>query len=195
MSYIGPSTKVFIWWYHLDRRAWLAGHEQVRNQLGELILRPHLDDDPHAAIAVRYDLAQVFKRRLDSEGYLNPAIYQAHFSLTPEGDEIATGVVASSAPDKDNRQVMTYRGLLVRPYIPRGWFVKMMDGPRELEPVKDDTIEGAADKVFERGLERFAEKAPQPAPEPELPTQKTKNYEGRLRPCAFNKRRDGYVVT
>jgi hypothetical protein len=120
------------------------------------------------------------KRRLESEGCVNPSLYLFHFSLTATGEEIATGNV-TSAPDKDNRQIMQYRGLLVRPYIPRGWFVKMMDGPRELEPVKDDTIEGAADKVFERGLERFAEKAPeQPAPTPEPPVQK--KYNGRQRP-------------
>jgi hypothetical protein len=172
MSLISSSTRVFIWWYHDDRRVWLASHEQVRNNLGELILKPQLDNDPHFAVAIRYDLAQVFKRRFDSEGLLNPAIYQTHFSLTPEGEEIASGVTASSAPDKDNRQIMMYRGLLVRPYIPRGWFVKLNDGPRQLEPVKDDTIEGAADKVFERGLERFAEKAPPPVPEPEPQTKK-----------------------
>lgn len=186
MSYIGPSTRVYVWWYHQDRRVWLAGHEQVRNRLGELILKPELDDDPHAALAVRYDLAQVFKRRLDTEDYLNPAVYQARFSLTPEGEEIASGVTASSAPDKDQRQVMQHRGLLVRPYIPRGWFVKLTEGSREMEPVKDDTIEGAVEKVFERGLERFAEKIPTERPAPTEPLVSNNKYaSGRLRPGAL----------
>lgn len=174
MSYLGPTTKVFLWWHHPEngQRIWLAGHEQVRNNLGELILKPLLDDDPHFAVAVRYDLAKIYKRRFDSEGYFNPSIYQARFSLTPDGEEVATGANTSRAPDKDNRQVMQFRGLLVRPYIPRGWFVKLKEGSREMDPVKDDTIEGAVDKVYERGLERFAEKCPD---QPALSTEPTQN--------------------
>lgn len=98
---IHTGSKVFIWWNcQGDKRVWLTGHEQIRNRNGELILKPTLDNDPHEAIAVRFDLAQVFKRRLDSEGCLHPSFGRAQFSLTPEGIGLEADPADSDAAEK-----------------------------------------------------------------------------------------------
>jgi hypothetical protein len=199
MSNISPSTPVYLWVYHpphSGQRAWLKSHEIVRNKLGDLVVLPTLDDDPATAVSMRYDLAVILKRRLETENVINAAAYSAHFSLSPTGEEVAGGNTTSS-PTDDNRVVMSYRGILARPGISvnhgRCWFVKFPG--HAIESVRGATPEEVVNMVYERNLQGKAEQAPPPpAPEPEQPTQKKKNCEGRLRPCAFNKRRDGYVA-
>jgi hypothetical protein len=170
MSYVSGKTRVFIWFTdYRYPRIWVAGVNTVTNPLGEKLLRPVLVDAANEAVAYEYSIALIMKRRFDSEGIMNPSIYEAKFSLTPDGESIsAGGHERTAAPDKDNRVVMQYKGVLVRPFNPHGWCVHLFDGPRQLESVKDDTIEGAVDKVIERNLLKFAERAPAPqqAPEP-----------------------------
>jgi hypothetical protein len=76
---------------------------------------------------------------------------------------------------------MHYKGVQVRPYVPRGWCVHLYDGPRQLESVKGYTIEEAVNKVIERGQLKFAEKFEEPAPEVTAPAPK-KSFNGRVRP-------------
>jgi hypothetical protein len=91
------------------------------------------------------------KRRFDSEGYLNPSIYETKFSLSAgnTSEEIAGGVRAS-APTPDNRVITECKGLLVRPFNPRGWCVHLVRDGAQLESVKGETVEETADKVIER---------------------------------------------
>jgi hypothetical protein len=189
MSNIGPNTNVYIF-FHDPRhgRIWVQDTELILNQRGEKVLKPLLDDDPRYAKSWRYDIAVIAARRFKSEGVLNPHLYQACFTLSPSNsaEEIASAST-TSAPDKDDRVVMQYKGVLVRPYIPRGWCVHLFDGPRQLESVKGETVEEAVDKVIERNQLQFAEKYTQPEPEPVAPSAPAsptaKHYEGhRVRP-------------
>jgi hypothetical protein len=190
MSLIGPSTNVFIF-FHDPRygRVWVADTELVRNKLGELVLKPILDDEARYAKPYRYDMAVIAARRFNSEGVMNSAIYQACFALTASNsaEEIASAQ-STSAPDKDGRTVMHYKGILVRPYIPRGWCVHLYDGKMQLESIRGETIEEAVDKVIERNLTKFAEKYTQPEPEPVAPSAPKNNYGGaRVRPGSLVK--------
>jgi hypothetical protein len=185
MSAINGQTNVYLWTYHppnSGQRVWVAGTDTVQNRLGEKILNPILDTDPHAAESFRYDIAIIAKRRFESEGCIDPFLYSFHCSLTATGEEVAAGNT-TSAPDKDNRVVMHYKGVTVRPYIPRGWCVHLYDGPRQLESVKGDTIEEAVDKVIDRGQLKFAEKFEQQQPESKVvPSAPKKSFNGRIRP-------------
>ena len=180
MSFIGPATTVYIF-FHDPRygRIWVADTELVRNKLGELVLKPELDDEARYAKPYRYDMAVIAARRFNTEGVMNSSIYQACFALSASNsaEEIASAPT-TSAPDKDNRTVMIYKGILVRPYIPRGWCVHLYDGKMQLESVRGDTIEEAADKVIERNLLKFAEKYEQPESEVVAPSAPTNNYGG-----------------
>jgi len=76
---------------------------------------------------------------------------------------------------------MQYKGLLVRPYNPRGWCVHLKRDGAQLESVRGETVEEAADKVIERNLFQYAEKFEQPEPEAVPPAPK-KSFNGRIRP-------------
>jgi hypothetical protein len=150
-----------------------------------LVLVPDLDDEARHAKAFRYDLAVIAARRLNSEGVLNPNIYQAGFTLVPSdsAEEIASGAT-TSAPDRDGRVIMQYRGLLVRPGqdVKTGpcWYVKFPG--QQVESVRGDSPESAVDKVFERNLQHLAEQYEMP-PEPQVPPAQPTNSDGaRLRP-------------
>lgn len=181
---IGPDTRVFPWIFHppySGQRAWIAGYETVRNVLGELVIQPTLDSDPAEAKSMSYQSALILKRRLESENMISP-LYQVHFSLHPTGDSVAEGH-ATAAPTQDQRVVMAYRGILVRPGVDvnrgRCWFVKFPQ--TTIESVKADTVEAAVEIVYERGLQDKAERAPEPPPaQPE--STATPNYGVRIRP-------------
>lgn len=186
MSYISSNTSVFIWIHHppnSGQRAWLGAYTTPRNQLGEIFLKPEFFDDPREAKSFKYEFALIVKRRLENEGYMNPNFYAFHFSLNPTGEEVAGGST-TSAPDKDGRVVMQYRGLLVQPgrdvNIGPCWFVKFPG--QAIESVRGTTPEVAVDKTYERNLQHLAEQAPPPEPEPEAPSAPTTPFEGRLRP-------------
>jgi hypothetical protein len=186
MSNNGPSTNVYIF-FHDPRygRVWVADTELVRNKLGVLVLKPILDNEGKYAKPWRYDMAVIAARRFNTEGVINSSVYQACFTLSPNNSaEKIASAPTTSAPDKDGRVVMQYRGLVVRPYIPRGWCVHLYDGKMQLESVRGETVEEAADKVIERNLFKFAEKFTQPEPEVVAPSAKPKkDYGGhRMRP-------------
>jgi hypothetical protein len=183
MSSIGAATNVYIF-FHDPRfgRIWVSDTETVRNNLGNLVLVPQLDNEARNAKSWRYDLALIAARRFNNEGHLNPAIYQACFTLSPSdsAEEIASGPT-TSAPQADGRVIMQYKGLLVRPFIPKGWCVHLKRDGTQLESVRGETVEEAVDKVIERNLFQYAEKFEQPAPEVVAPAPK-KSYNGRMRP-------------
>ena len=181
---IGPDTTVFVRVYHppnSNQRAWIASHETVRNKLGELAIKPQLDDDPRNAKGMSYQAALILKRRLESENMISN-LYQVRFSLHPTGDAVDDGNT-TSAPLEDNRVVMQYRGILVRPGVSvnhgRVWYVKFPG--TSIESVRGNTPEEAVNTVYERGLESKAEQAPPPPPAPEPPAP-TNNYGARVRP-------------
>jgi hypothetical protein len=190
---IGPSTTVYAWICNppnSGERVWLAAHETVRNQLGELVIKPEFDDDPREAKPMAYSTALILKRRLESEGVIGKGLYDVHFSLHPTGDEVGAGHT-TAAPTDDNRVVMQYRGLLVRPGIDvkhgRVWYVKFPG--TAIESIRGATIEEAVDKCYERNLQDKAEQAPAPPPAPpEQPAKKT--FEGRIRPGYFTDKGD-----
>ena len=167
---IGPSTTVYCWIYnppYSGQRIWLAAHQTVRNNFGDLVIKPEFDDDPREAMSMPYSSALIVKRRLESEGIINPGLYSIHFSLNPTGDPVAEGHT-TAAPTEDQRVVMAYKGILVRPGVDvnrgRCWYVRFPQ--TTIESVKADTIEAAVDMVYERGLQDKAEQAP-PPPAPE----------------------------
>ena len=181
---IGPNTKVYPWVYHppiSGQRVWIASYETVRNKVGDLVIDPKLDGDPREAMGLPYQAALILKRRLESEGVISH-LYAVRFSLHPTGDEVGAGNT-NSAPTDDNRTVMVYRGLLVRPGIGvnhgRCWFVKFPG--TAIESVRGHTPEEAVNTVYERGLQDKAEQAPPPPPAPEPPAPK-KNHGARIRP-------------
>jgi hypothetical protein len=183
---IGPDTKVYPWVYHppiSGQRVWIASYETVRNKVGDLVIDPKLDDDPRAAMGLPYQAALIIKRRLESEQVISP-LYEIHFSLNPTGDEVAGGN-RTAAPNDDNRTVMMYRGLLVRPGVSvnhgRVWYVKFPNS--SIESIRGNTVEEAVDLVYDRGLQDKAEQAPPaPPPVPEPSTTPKKNYGARIRP-------------
>jgi hypothetical protein len=176
MSLINSNTNVYIWLWQNGQRAWINKVDNVKDKRSDQwVLMPALDDDPAYATPYSYETALIIRRRLLEDRPTR----DIHFSLSPTGEEIASGSTTSS-PDKDNRVVMQFKGVLVRPFIPRGWCVHLFDGPRQLESVRDDTIEGAVNKVIERGQFKFAEKA---APEPLVAPELEKIHSGpRVRP-------------
>jgi hypothetical protein len=122
------------------------------------------------------------KRRFDSEGVMDPTIYETKFTLSRgrDSEEIATGHTAS-APDAKGREVTACRGLLVRPgYGNEFWWVKMPG--TAIESIKGLTPEDAVEKVLERNLYQAAEKAPAPEPEPEQINEVQNEEQHRIRP-------------
>jgi hypothetical protein len=183
MSSISAATNVYIF-FHDPRfgRIWVSDTEMVRNNLGNLVLVPKLDNEARNAKSWRYDLALIAARRFNTEGYLNSSIYQACFALSPSdaAEEIASGST-TSAPDKDNRVIMQYKGLLVRPFNPKGWCVHLKRDGTQLESIRGETVEETVDKVIERNLFQYAEKFEQPEPEAD-PSAPKKPFNGRIRP-------------
>jgi hypothetical protein len=186
MSNISPSTNVYVF-FNDPRygRIWVSDTKLLRNKNGDLVLVPELDSEARYAKAFRYDLAVIAGRRFNTEGVLNPSIYQAGFTLTPSNtaEEIGSGPT-TSAPDKDGRVVMHYRGLLVRPGydVKTGacWHVKFPG--QQIESVRGDSPESAVDKVFERNLQHLAERYEMPSEPPAPPAQPTNSDGARMRP-------------
>ena len=166
---IGHDTPVFISAPFQNKRYWLRGASNEMNKaLGRLILQGSWSDDPGLAVSVKLELALVYRRRFKEECNQPVDLSLAAGSLEFVEPENTSGL---SGPDE--RGVMQYRGILCRPGVDvksgtKTWFVKMKDPQRgELESIRGDSPEDAVSKVFERGLESLAEKAPAPvAPQP-----------------------------
>jgi hypothetical protein len=144
------------------------------------VLVPTLDDEQQNATPFSYEMALLIRRRLVEE----QPNRDIRLSLTPTGEEIDSGFSTTSTPDKDGRQVMSYKGLLVYPGfnsrqgIPC-WYCRFPG--HAIESVSGETPEQAVDTVYERNLQSKAEHAPTPQPEPG-PVVSKKNSSGRSRP-------------
>lgn len=190
MSNISPTTSVYI--FFTDPRygrVWVANTKLLRNKYGDLVLVPELDNEARFAKSFPYESAVIAARRFNTEHVLNPDIYQARFTLVASNsaEEIAFGPT-TSAPDKDGRVIMHYRGLLVRPGYDvntgRCWYVKFPN--QTVESVRGDSPEAAVDKVFERNLQNLAEKYT-PTEPPVPPAATTNSYESaRVRPGSLD---------
>jgi len=183
MSNISSLTNVYVWFLNprTGERVWVKKVDNIRDPRrdNQLILTPTMDDEPQNATSFRYDFAIQMKARFASE---LPPQYDAHFSLSATGEEVARAS-STSAPDRDGRQVMMYRGLLVHPgWNTRQncpcWFVKFPG--HSIESISGDTPETAVNIAYERNLQNKAEQAPPPQPEPEPVV--TKQFNGRVRP-------------
>jgi hypothetical protein len=182
MSNISASTNIYPFFINpkTGQRLWLSKVENIRDsRRDKLILTPTLDDDPHVASSFRYDICVRMRERFLED---LPPQYDLRFALTPTSEEVGRAS-STSAPDKDGRQVLMHRGLLVHPGFNARqalpcWFVRFPG--HSIESIPGDTPEQAVDVVFERNLQSKAEQAPTPQPEPE-PVVK-KNFNGRMRP-------------
>ena len=183
---IGHDTPVFISASFKNKRYWLRGASNEMNKaLGRLILQGVWSDDPRLSVSVKLELALVYRRRFKEE--CNQPV---DLSLTAGSSEFVEPENTSGLSGSDERGVMQYRGILCRPGVDvktgnKVWFVKLRDPQLgERESLKAESPEDAVNKVFERGLESLAEKAPVPvAPQPaaQAPARST----ARLRPGSF----------
>src|SRR5580704_17459743 len=149
MSNISASTNIFPFFIHpkTGQRIWLTKVENIKDpRRDKLILTPALDDDPHMAASFRYDLCVRMRERFLED---LPPQYDLHFALSPgETTEEVGRASSTSAPDKDGRQVLMYRGLLVHPgYNTRQgcscWFVRFPG--HSIESISGHTPESAVD--------------------------------------------------
>jgi hypothetical protein len=180
MDTLSSTSKVFVWFFHPQnsQRVWVSGVENTFDKkLNRLILVPKLDDSPERASAFAYEYAVKMRERFSEE---LPAVYVAHFSLDPTGQEVGASFVRS--PGDDTRVPMAYRGLIAVPgtHVQRGhcWYVRFPNS--SIESICGDTVEDAVNRVFDMQLQDRAEKAP-PPPAPELPKE-TRNPGPRQRP-------------
>jgi hypothetical protein len=165
---ISAATKVYIWTTQpTQQRIWLRSTELVVNQRGEKVLKPSWDDEPQFSGSWKFEYAAILRRRLLSEGFINPNVHPIHFSLQPTGESV--GSENSERSLDDTRTPMFYRGLIARPgfdvKLGRVWFVKF-PGNIARESLRGSTVEEVVDRCYEMGLQASAEQAPPPAPEP-----------------------------
>jgi hypothetical protein len=132
-----------------------------------------MNDEAAMARSHRYDLALIARRRGAEE---LPPQYDYHFSLTPDGEEVAQQ--DRGAPDQAGREIQFFKNVIVRPYTPRGWCIRYPG--TAIESTRGDSVEDAYQKCKERGLLSRAEAAP-PEPEPE-PPQEVEQEIIRIRP-------------
>jgi len=192
VSSISSQTHVFAFfhnnggWSTGASRIWITAIGNRRDNRGNLVLFPTLDDDPAAAKAFTYETFVLMRRRF-SEEIVSSLYHDLRGVLTPgdTAEEIDAGVSSHSAPDRNNRTIQSIKGLMVRPgYDARGagWYVKIF-GPDsavlQVQSIRGDTAEEAAQMVVDRGLSHLAEKFPVPKP---APAADTKSQQPMLRP-------------
>jgi hypothetical protein len=181
---ISAATKVYIWLTQpgTQQRIWLRSTELVVNRRGEKVLKPAWDDELQFARSWTFEYATILRRRLLSEGFVNPNVHTIRFSLHPTGESVGNENSERSLGD-DTRTVMFYRGLVVRPgfdvKLGRVWYVKF-PGNTALESLRGSTVEEVVDRCYEMGLQASAEQSP-PPPTPE-PPKEIRNQGPRQRP-------------
>jgi hypothetical protein len=168
---IASSTKVYIWTTQpaTQQRIWLRSTELVVNQRGEKVLKPDWDDELQFSGSWTFEYAAILRRRLLSEGFINPNVHAIHFSLHPTGESVGNENSERSLGD-DTRTAMIYRGLIARPgfdvKLGRLWYLKF-PGNIARESLRGSTVEEVVDRCYEMGMQAAAEQAPPPpAPEP-----------------------------
>jgi hypothetical protein len=132
------------------------------------------------------EYAEIFRRRYKEEHGLDLS-----FTLAA-GDKQLVEESNSSTPTEDTRKPTPGReGVLAHPGIntrtgERCWYVKIFDGPTQLESIRGDSPEAVIQRVFEMGLQGKAEKVPvqaqAQAPQPATPVRPAGP---RLRPGSF----------
>jgi hypothetical protein len=166
MSDISSSTMVHVVGIAPDgHREYLVKPELHRNAKQELELWPIWSKEPRDSRSMNYEMAQLFQQRMRREhGTV------IHFTLSAGADQFIQTREPSDRMDFGNRPNMAYKGLLAVPgYDVRNqkpvYYVRFPKS--NIESVRGDTVEEAVDKVFERNLQQYAEKAPaMPPPEP-----------------------------
>ncbi len=173
---LSRDTKVFITIFPPGApQQWLVNSQTVRDKnTGTLILWPTWDTDPSRARSMTLEYASIFRER-----YQREQGHAVHFALQAGAKDFVEESGAPSSIGEDQRTPMQHLGLLIRPGVDvrrgtRTWFVKLRDPQQgELESVRGETPEEAVQKVFERGLQDLAEKAPIPlAPQAAVVTPK-----------------------
>jgi hypothetical protein len=155
---ISASTRVHLVAFTQNGKCWLSKVATGRNKRGDIVLTPTWDDDPSQSQSVPFEHALIFQRRLKEESNVT-----VRFALSAgESADLIEEREADVSPG--GRTPTPFKGLLVRPYNPRGWCVRLVRDGAQLESVKGETVEETADKVIERNLFQYAEKAPVPPP-------------------------------
>jgi hypothetical protein len=186
-SDISASTKVFIVVIdpRTSKRLWMIDYKLVKDPgLDKLVPSPTWTEVPREARKFTYEYACIVRERwYDAYGDRDPL----HFTLAAGDNEPFLNVRAPGAETfvEDDRQVMQYKGLIARPYVPKGWFVRLSSEQGLIEPFVRPTVEEAVDAVINQGAFVFAEKAAAPVqvPAPEVKIQRGPVH--RLRPGSF----------
>jgi hypothetical protein len=170
MSYLAKSTHVHIIGIRGDgRKQYLVKPETTKNARGETVLWPLWSDFPKDSKPLDFEFAKIFQRRMRQEHGA-----KIHLTLTAGGDFVEFREPEDAA-DYTKRVPMTYKGLIATPGFHAQtqtpvWYVKLRDPARgDLESIRGDSVEEAVDRVFERQLQHFAEKAPEAIQPPAVP--------------------------
>jgi hypothetical protein len=167
---LSHDTKVFIVAHHAGNKYWLiSAANQKDARTGRLVLQGQWGS-PAEAKSTTLELATVYRRR-----FLEETHAEVHFTMAAGDSQYVEEPNSSTTQGEDTRVPMAYRGLLARPGINtrsgiRCWYVKVFDGPSQLESISSSSPEAVVDRVFEMNLQEKAEKAPAPvAPAPVQP--------------------------
>lgn len=169
---IGANTQVFPFFHNRGlwtggERIWIKSVENKKDsRIDRLILWPTLDDDYREAKSFAFETFQIIRRRFNDE---LPARYRDLRAVLTAGentDEVDAGQTPVETPYYGGRTVQHVRGLLVRPgHDVRGpaWFIRIFgeDG-KQIDSIRAESPEVAAQNVFDRKIQDRAEKAPAP---------------------------------
>jgi len=140
------------------KRLWLVKYDNIKRE-DRTVAWPTWTELPSEAKPLSYDFALIFRERM-----WNDHRNDVFFTLSAGDDSSFLEVHNNNveAPVEDDRVPMQYKGLIARPYVPRGWFVKLHDEQGDREPFVRNTVQEAVDTIIERGLAAIAEQAPPP---------------------------------
>lgn len=158
---ISSDTRVFITGSHAGVTYWLRSAENQRDKTGRLILQGQWSTTPSEAKPVTLELATVYRRRFAEETNT-----EVHFTLNAATSAEFVEELNESNQGEDTRKPKMHRGLLARPGVNartavRAWYVRIADGPSQMESIWSGLPETAIDRVFEMGLQDKAEKIPE----------------------------------
>ena len=119
MSSISAQTHVFAFfhnnggWSTGASRIWITAIGNRRDNRGNLVLFPTLDDDPAAAKAFTYETFVLMRRRFSDE-IVSSLYHDLRATLTPgaTAEEIDAGVSSHSAPDRNNRTIQSIKATM-----------------------------------------------------------------------------------
>jgi hypothetical protein len=143
---------------------WLIKAENKRNPQNQLILQGEWTKESRDARPVSLELALVYRRR-----FMEECRQPVHFALERGSRQFVEEETGASIGEDTRQPVpVVYKGyrILARPGInvtngERVWFVHIHDGRMQLDSVRGSSPEEVVMKVFERGQEKFAQRAPE----------------------------------